>query len=172
MKNDLTTEQLLQPVTLTLPLGAVLRLAEFDARPLHTIPPVGRYDILPDCLPKLGHPWIGLPGEDIKDGIYTGLTLHDNAPMALVLLPGDEERRWSNADQWAKDRGGVLPSRHDMLVLLKNVKSEFKPEWYWTSEEYTGNTDYAWVAHFNYGNQDWYRKSDGCRCRAVRRVAI
>jgi len=169
MKNDLTTEQLLQPVTVTISLGAVLRLAELDARGPHAAPPAGRYDILPDCLPSIGSPW---DDASIKGGIYAGITVHDNTPMALVLLPASAERKtWQEAREWVQLQGGELPSRFDSLVLFKNLKSEFEEAYYWTSEE-AGNADCAWIASFGYGSQRWGHKSYGYRCRAVRRVAI
>lgn len=169
MKRDLTDEQLNQTVNLSLPLHAVLRLADIDIRGPQAF--AGRYDILPDCLPELGHPWIGL-SDDKLEGIYAGLTLRHNVPMALVLLPGDEELSWSKAGDWAKAQGGELPSRADALMLWQNVPKQFQERYYWTSEEASGDADCAWVALFDDGGQGWVRKSDGYRCRAVRRVAI
>ena len=111
-------------------------------------------------------------GGALEGGIYAGLTIHENLPMALVLLPGDENLTWSKAKDWAVKQGGVLPSRMDALALWKNLPGEFKKEWYWTSEEYAGNADFAWLQSFDYGGQGNNHKSDGFRCRAVRRVAI
>ena len=111
-------------------------------------------------------------GAAYEGGIFAGITVHNDVPMALVLLPGEEKLSWSKAGEWTKDKGGTLPSRFDGLVLFKNLKSEFKEEWYWTSEEYAGNADYAWIQGFGSGVQVSYRKSSDYRCRAVRRVAI
>lgn len=108
----------------------------------------------------------------LDGGIYAGITVHSNLPMALVLLPGDEEMPWAKARDWAKSKGGNLPSRYDALTLWQNVPREFKKEAYWTSEEYAGYADYAWLQNFYYGNQDGYHKSSGFRCRAVRRVPL
>src|ERR1700690_2810987 len=69
-------------------------------------------------LPIIGQHWEG--------GIYAGLTIHDNQPMALVLLPGDEQLTWKDAWVWAEKQGGTLPSRIDQLVLWKNAKDQFK----------------------------------------------
>ena len=99
-------------------------------------------------------PAIGEPFQDNGvDGIYAGLTLHDNAPMALVLLPGDEKLNWKDAIAWAAKQGGELPSRVDHLVLLKNLKAEFKDTWYWSSETYASHADYAWCQNFGSGFQ-------------------
>jgi hypothetical protein len=114
-------------------------------------------------------PAIGAP---LEDGIYAGITVHMDLPLALVLLPGEDKLPWAKAGNWAKAQGGILPSRFDALVLFKNLKKEFKEEWYWTSEEYAGYADFAWVQGFDYGDQSSDHKSDVCRCRAVRRAAI
>ncbi len=164
MKRDLTPEQLAQQVTLSLPLSAVLRLAE-DPAARDSTPSVGRYWMLGDIFPKVGEPF--------KDGVYAGLTLHDNEPMALVLMPGEENLPWTKAVAWAEKNGNVLPSRVDALLLYKNLQHEFdKDSYYWTSEERAGDAGCAWVAHFSNGYQYDVHESYACRCRAVRRVAI
>jgi hypothetical protein len=111
----------------------------------------------------------------IKKGeIYAGITLHEGKPMHLVLLPGDEKKNWKDAAAWAKAQGGELPNRHDALVLFENKKTRGKHEatWYWTSQTYASNADYAWYQDFGYGSQYDDHKSNENRCRAVRRVAI
>lgn len=156
MKNDLNADQLKQPVTVTIPLSAVLRLAETEPR-------VAAGAAIPS-LPAIGEAWMG--------GLYAGITVHDNRPMVLVLLPGDEEKKWKSAGEWAAAQSSMLPSRVDALVLWQNLPKEFQQTYYWTSEEYTGSADSAWVAGFSDGDQYGSHKTDGCRCRAVRRVAI
>jgi hypothetical protein len=115
-------------------------------------------------LPKIGQP--------LEGGIYAGITLHNDQRAALILLSGDEMKPHAEATAWAKEQGGELPSRIDMLVLFKNQRDEFKHDWYWTSEAVTGHADCAWVQGFGYGGQYYGHKSTGPRCRAVRRVAI
>lgn len=116
------------------------------------------------ALPAIGQPFEG--------GIFAGITLAGDQRAALILLHGDEQKMWENAVAWAKKQGGVLPSRIDMLVLFKNLRTKFKRDWYWTDEEVTGTADYAWIQLFDYGGQGYDHKSSVCRCRAVRRVAI
>ena len=116
-------------------------------------------------LPAIGEEWNG--------GLYAGITVHDNKPHALVLLPGESERvTWKDAGAWADEAAGWLPSRFDMLVLFQNLKKEFREEWYWTSEVHTGYADFAWMQYFGYGFQDYDRKDNEYRARAVRRVAL
>ena len=107
-----------------------------------------------------------------KGETYIGLTLHNNKPHHLILLAGDEKKAWEAAIAWAKKKGGVLPSRVDILVLFERAKDAFQQTWYWTGQEYPGYADYAWVQYFGNGGQDGDHKSDDVRCRAVRRVAI
>lgn len=111
-------------------------------------------------------------GAAFEGGIFAGYTLDGLTTMALVLLPGDEAKPWTEASEWAAAQGGSLPTRIDALVLWQNLPAEFKKEWYWTREEGTGNADFAWIQSFNYGDQGGTHKSLVYRCRAVRRVAI
>jgi hypothetical protein len=120
-------------------------------------------------IPILERPEIGAP---FHGGIYAGITLDGATPMALVLLPGDDEMPWKQACEWAIKMGGELPTRMDALVLWQNVPKEFKEAYYWTREENASNADYAWSQYFGLGRQGNDRKSDELRCRAVRRVAI
>lgn len=119
----------------------------------------------PADLPEIGQPWQG--------GLYAGLTIHDNAPYALVLLSGERESvTWSDAKSWAWEINGVLPTRFDALVLWQNLKHEFKEEAYWTDAQYARDESYAWFQHFSTGYQDYYLKDGERRARAVRRLPI
>lgn len=127
--------------------------------------------IVDDCLPDIGMSTLNA-GMSGPDGMYAGKTLHDNQFHALILLPGDEEMPWEKAVAWAKERGGELPTRMDMLVLWQNLPKEFKETYYWTSETNARNGDSAWFQSFGDGFQDSLHESFDVRCRAVRRVAI
>ena len=111
-------------------------------------------------------------GEAALGGIYAGLTIQDNTAHALILLPGEFSGNWKDALAWADKQGGVLPSRFDALTIFKNLKGEFKPEYYWTSEPYASHESYAWMQGFRNGNQHWDLKDGRYRARAVRRLAI
>ena len=118
---------------------------------------------------------ISLPaiGAAFSGGIFAGITLHEDKLHALVLLPDDgEDMEWPDALEWAAKRDGVLPSRIDMLILFKNLRAQFKKDWYWTSEENPVYADYAFIQLFGYGDQGYGRKGNDYRARAVRRVAI
>ena len=110
------------------------------------------------------------PGE-----IYAGLILGQNGEQDyhLILLPGEAERvTWAQAKDFAKKAGGALPDRRELRLLWGNAKQEFKPEWYWSSEQRASYSDYAWLQHFTDGNQYDGRKGYANRARAVRRLAI
>jgi hypothetical protein len=110
---------------------------------------------------------------DLHDGEhYAGLILNaDGTPSHhLVLLPEANQRMaWQAAVEHAKDQGGTLPTRAEQALLYANLKTQFQPAWYWSSEEYEGDASYAWDQSFDYGYQDGDRKSFQARCRAVRR---
>ena len=104
---------------------------------------------------------------------HAGLVLVDGAWQFLILLPGEVEGvNWSDAKAWAKKQGGELPSRCEQSILFGNLKQEFQPRWYWSSEQYAPSSDYAWAQGFNIGDQGLYRKGNDYRARAVRRLAI
>lgn len=158
MKRDLTEDQLRQEVTVALPLAVLLRINE---------EPVTTVAVTPASVHNL--PAIGAK---LDDGIFAGVTLHNNEVFALVLLPGDFNGTWADAKDWADKEAGVLPSRIDQLVLFKNVKSEFKEAYYWSGEQRAGAAGYAWTQDFGYGDQHYDNVSNLCRARAVRRIAI
>jgi hypothetical protein len=118
---------------------------------------------------------------DLREGEhYVGLTLNaDGTPSHhLVLLPeANKCMPWQAAVEHAKDQGGALPTRREQSLLFANLKDQFRPAWYWSSEEYQdADADaedagsFAWGHDFNYGYQDGTHKSYEGRCRAVRRL--
>lgn len=164
MKNDLNEEQLRQEVTVTLPLSAVLRLAEPAAQPLTALVAGESLRLDDRQLPVVGADWQG--------GKFAGLTLDEGRPAALVLVPGDFKGTWHEAMDWAEKEDAVLPSRIDQLVLWRNLKGEFKDEWYWSCEQHADDADWAWCQLFHYGNQSCTGKGYKLRARAVRRLPL
>ena len=107
-----------------------------------------------------------------KGEIYVGVTLHDDRLHHLILLPGSTKAGWKTAGDWARAQGGVLPSRHDGLVLFKHARAHFERDWYWLDEQRADFPSGAWSQYFGWGGQYGYDLSFECRARAVRRVAI
>lgn len=110
-------------------------------------------------------------GQPLEDGIYAGLTIHNEEPMRLVLLPEEFTGTWKQALAWAKKRGAELPTRMDLLAMWNNVRDGLEG-WHWSSEEVASDPDYAWCQCFSYGSQYASRKVNRCRARALRRVPI
>ncbi|HHT8904713.1 TPA: DUF1566 domain-containing protein, partial [Burkholderia cenocepacia] len=68
-----------------------------------------------------------------------GQILLDDGSLShyLILLPGDaEDLDWEAAKAWAAERGGELPTRREQSLLFANLKGEFEPSWYWSSERH------------------------------------
>lgn len=109
---------------------------------------------------------------ELKEGEkYAGLILVDGKPSHhVVLLDGDVEMAWEEALAWAAEQGGDLPSREEQSLLYANLKSEFKPEWYWSNTQYSRYG--ACGQSFGYGYQGYGGKYDKLRARAVRRLPI
>lgn len=74
--------------------------------------------------------------------------------------------RIGDFDDW------YLPSRLESLLLFGELQSEFERKWYWTSTQYAGYVEYAWIQGFTNGYQIASRKDSECRARAVRRVPL
>ena len=102
--------------------------------------------------------------------IYVGITLHDDKLHHLILLPGSTKTGWKAAGEWAKAQGGVLPSRHDGLVLFKHARAQFERDWYWLDEQRADDPSNAWCQTFGWGSQGNLDLSWERRARAVRRV--
>lgn len=110
-------------------------------------------------------------GQPLEDGIYAGLTIHNEEPMRLVLLPEEFTGTWKQALAWAKKRGAELPTRMDLLAMWNNVRDGLEG-WHWSSEEVASDPVFAWCQSFLGGYQDVNPKDFRCRARAVRRVPI
>ena len=108
------------------------------------------------------------PGE-----LYAGVVLIDGTlDHHVILLPGEFAGGvWADADAWATQAGGSLPTPAEQAVLFANVRSEFQQAWYWSSDERPDYPGYHWAQHFDNCSQNAIQ-SDGLLARAVRRVAI
>lgn len=105
---------------------------------------------------------------------YAGLVLDatTGAPSHhLVLLPVEaDDMEWEDARKWAEDHGGTLPTRQEQSLLFANLKSEFKPNWYWSGEQASASS--AWSQYFYNGYQTNHYLSNEFRVRAVRRLSV
>lgn len=155
MRNDFTSSQLAQEVTITLPLGALLRLNDASIFTSPTLP----------AAPKLNK------GERYVGCIISAADI--NLRHHIVLLPGDAEpATWSRQMQWARDRGGEPIDLVEGALLAATMKDEFKQESYWTRKSILEHEGYAWFQIFGSGLQSTSPKSNKLRARAVRRIPI
>jgi hypothetical protein len=108
------------------------------------------------------------------DEVYAGLILGQNGQpdYHLILLPGDIEATWKQAQTFAKKAGGELPTRREQSLLFANCKDHFKSTWYWSGEPYASDASYAWYQDFYDGGQCYGHLSSQLRARAVRRLPI
>ena len=114
---------------------------------------------------------------DLKEGEhYAGIILGKEPGTShhLILLPheSEDEMNWANALKWAANVGGELPTRREQSLLYANLKDQFKPTGYWSSEQHAEYADSAWLQTFSDGYQGYYHKDIEWRARAVRRLII
>jgi hypothetical protein len=109
------------------------------------------------------------PGEH-----YAGLVLDATAGKPshhLLLLAGDaEELTWAEANAWAEEHGGHLPTRQEQGLLFANLKREFVGAWHWSGEKSSSGS--AWSQYFFDGHQNFYYLITRLRVRAVRRIGV
>ena len=134
-------------------------------------------DLTISIAPSIGSFW------PEQGGIYAGVVAGKNSEPDYYLIHATSDFEltdinWTNAIEAAKKEingfnDWSLPDRREARLLFINSQDSFDTdEWYWTSEQYAHNTDYAWMQIFDYGNQDTNHKSNEYRARAVRRLLI
>lgn len=111
------------------------------------------------------------PGE-IDVGIVAEDGRLENA-QRVILLPGAAEGlTWQQAKEWAAQQGGDLPTRMEMLLLLKTQREQFERDWYWANESHADDDAYAWYQYFGWGTQGYWHEDGVLRARAVRRIVL
>ncbi|KWI90153.1 hypothetical protein WM08_14940 [Burkholderia ubonensis] len=103
---------------------------------------------------------------------FAGPILNDDGSLShyLILLPGDaDDINWSDAKAWAAERGGELPTRREQSLLFANLKGEFQERAYWSAEQHSENSGWAWCQNFLSGSQLSNHQLSELRARAVRR---
>ena len=149
-----------------------ITLQDIEARQSELAAMIERFKVTPTA-PIL----FRVPAADIElqpGERYAGAVLGDDGKIThhLVLLPGEAEAvPWQDAAEWAHEVGGELPTRQEQALLYANLKAEFQPSWYWSSETYESDGSGAWGQNFGSGYQSYYHKSYEGRARAVRRFA-
>jgi hypothetical protein len=67
--------------------------------------------------------------------------------------PGPAARRRRRRELAGRQRlgrrqGGELPTRQEQSLLYANLKAEFQPDWYWSSEQTHSDSSFAWLQYF------------------------
>jgi len=96
-------------------------------------------------------------------------------PYRLDLLDAKalKKMNWKNATAWAKKAGGALPDRRELRMLWVHLRDKFQTDgYYWSSEPYAGNADYAWYQNFTNGTQWNHHKRYELLAVAVRRTPL
>ena len=120
--------------------------------------------LFPESLIKLS------PGEH-----YAGLIVGKDGNLSyhLILMAGEAESiNWKDAQAWAKGQSGELPNRREQALLFANLKEQFQPRYYWSSEQHASASDCAWIQHFDDGGLYYHLTDYQLRARAVRRLPI
>lgn len=112
---------------------------------------------------------------DLKENeTYIGVIINpDGTGHHIILLDGEiADSDWPSAMKWAKEQGGDLPSRAEMILLYENHAEKFKKQWYWSNTQNASYPAYAWLQHFTSGYQSYDDTNNYNRARAVRRLEI
>ncbi len=121
---------------------------------------------------------IVLPWGNSRKMVEGALSVYDGLANTRAMAEAA-----SKLGQWALDLriGGFddwyLPSRGEALLAFA-VNQELpdaercERDAYWTSTQYAGHPEYAWLQFFSDGFQDYWHKSFKLRGVAVRRVSI
>jgi len=97
----------------------------------------------------------------------------DGSTTHSFLLPETKaDINWQDAIDWAKEQGGDLPNRVELVLLYENHKDQFEERWYWSNTQHASYSSYAWYQVFNHGHQGTTSETDELRARAVRRLII
>jgi hypothetical protein len=97
----------------------------------------------------------------------------DGSITHTILMPESKaDINWKDAMAWAKEQGGDLPTRAELILLYENHSDKFEERAYWSNTQHASNSSYAWGQDFSYGTQDDYYKLNELRARAVRRLVI
>ena len=116
-----------------------------------------------------------------QGGIYAGIVAGE--PNDFHIFVSDKETKGTFDECLAfveqlnkeKDSGfsdWTLPSRAEQSLQFANLRAIFNEHYYWSREEFAGNSDYEWSILFYDGSRYYFPKDSALCARAVRRVAI
>jgi len=97
----------------------------------------------------------------------------DGSITHTILMPESKvDINWQDAMDWAKEQGGDLPTRAELILLYENHSDKFEERAYWSNTQHASDSSIAWCQSFYYGSQYCSTKVNELRARAVRRLVI
>ncbi|MDP3088842.1 MAG: hypothetical protein Q8M99_11735 [Methylotenera sp.] len=112
---------------------------------------------------------------DLQDGetYLCAYVNEDGSVTYTILMPESKiDINWKDAMAWAKELGGDLPTRAELIHLYENHADKFELRWYWSNTQPASYSSNAWCQHCSNGYQYCYYKFYELRARAVRRLVI
>jgi hypothetical protein len=112
---------------------------------------------------------------ELADGerYLCGTVNPDGSTTHSILLPGDNAKA-SQAAQlaWAKEQGGDLLNRVELVIAYETMPEEFQKDTYWSNTKHASGFECAWVHVFLNGLQSYSCTYSKLRARAVRRLTV
>lgn len=94
------------------------------------------------------------------------------ANTEAMAASGSALAQWARALRIGDCDDWYIPSRLEALLAFGELQSAFQHDWYWTSTQYASIAGDAWLQSFGFGTQNFVRKDNELRARAVRRLVI
>lgn len=98
-------------------------------------------------------------------------------PVSLLLSLEQEDLPWEKAGEWAKEKGGALPTRaqwqgihvhrDEINAALKEAGKKPLVGGIWTGEELLSDPRFAWCVHLSNGRTTYGYKRHTLHVRAV-----
>jgi len=97
----------------------------------------------------------------------------DGSITHTILMPESKvDINWQDAMDWAKEQGGDLPTRAELILLYENHSDKFEERAYWSNTQHASYSSLAWYQYFDGGYQHYDSEFYELRARAVRRLVI
>ena len=79
----------------------------------------------------------------------------------LDILFADKQMSWEEAKSWCEAQGGRLPTKIELQLIAasKQVPEDRRRFYYWSSDEASDWTGFAWNVNLNYGDTYYVDKT-------------
>ncbi|SFV71165.1 Chitinase [hydrothermal vent metagenome] len=107
--------------------------------------------------------------KDVFVDSSTGLMWQDDGDAKTVMKNWSDAKRYCQNLTLAGRSDWYLQDKEQLLgVYTKKIRLEYISSWYWSSTTYADGTDYAWIVHFDSGNDNINAKDSNLYVRCVR----